>query len=309
MFTQEKSAPLVPARRGHTTLLFVSVKVARSLGEYLSTVSKIRKRWKIPRHLELWFRAEDTSHRTTHLQPGVYRQRESGLRKTVDKLQEIENDLYEEFGRCATQLSQSDTTAIDDEWESYFLMQHHGAPTRLLDWSDGALIALHFAVGQKQIPPKSGSIIYVLDPYWLGRLLRKDPDRKNARKRWKEYAKKHPNDNDEDDWDRLYLPPEKDEIKNELLKTPVTPMLWDSPHVTRRVAAQRSRFMIFGTDPSWLANLKKKQGSRLVSITIPRGSVNKIRRELKDAGITESVVFPDLDGLGRELKQVWETRR
>ena len=247
----------------------------------------------------------------THDSPsaGCLSQRESGLRKTADKLQEIENDLYEEFGRCATQLSQSDTKSIDDEWDSYFLMQHHGAPTRLLDWSDGALIALHFAVGQKQIPPKSGSIIYVLDPYWLGRLLRKDPDRKNARKRWKEYAKKHPNDNDEDDWDRLYLPPEKDEIKNELLKTPVTPMLWDSPHVTRRVAAQRSRFMIFGTDPSWLANLEKKQGSRLVSITIPRGSVNKIRRELKDAGITESVVFPDLDGLGRELKQVWESRR
>jgi hypothetical protein len=287
----------------------VSVRIARSLGDYLSTVSKLRKRWKIPRHLELWFRAEDAAHRTTHLQPGVYRQRESGLRKTVEKLQEIENDLYEEFRRCATQLSQSDTNSIDDEWDSYFLMQHHGAPTRLLDWSDGALIALHFAVGRKQIPPKSGSVIYVLDPYWLGALLWKDPDRKDARKRWKEFARKHPNDDDEDDWDRLYLPPEKDEIKNKLLKTPTTPMLWDSAHVTRRVAAQRSRFMIFGTDPSWLANLEKKEGSRLVSITIPRGSVNKIRRELKDAGVTESVVFPDLDGLGRELRQIWETRR
>lgn len=287
----------------------MGVIVARSLGEYLSTVGKIRKSWRIPRHLELWFRAEDTAHRKTHLQPGIFRQRGSGLRKSVDKLQEIENDLYEEFRRCATQLSQSDTNSIDDEWDSYFLMQHHGAPTRLLDWSDGALIALHFAVGHKPMPPKSGSIIYVLDPHWLGKLLRKDPDRKDARKRWKEYAKKHPNDEDEDDWDRLYLPPEKDEIKNKLLKTPATPMLWDSPHVTRRVAAQRSRFMIFGSDSSWLVKTEKERGSRLVSITIPRDSINKIRRELKDAGITESVVYPDLDGLGRELKQVWEARR
>ena len=283
--------------------------MARSLAEYLSAVGKIRQHWKIPRHLELWFRAEDTSHRKTHLQPGVYRQRDSGLRKSVDKLQEIENDLYEEFRRCATQLSQSDTNSIDDEWDSYFLMQHHGAPTRLLDWSDGALIALHFAVGHKPMPPKSGSIIYVLDPYRLMRLLEHHPDRKEAENRWKEFAKKHPNDDDEDDWERLYLPPEKHEIKNKLLKTPVTPMLWDSPHVTRRVAAQRSRFMIFGTDQYWLVNWRKEKEARLVSITIPRGSINKIRRELKDAGITESVVYPDLDGLGRELKQVWEARR
>ena len=67
--------------------------------------------------------------------------------------------------------------------------------------------------------------------------------------------------------------------------------------------------MIFGTDPLWLLNLAKKRGSRIVSINIPRAAVNRIRRELKDAGVTESVVFPDLDGLGRELKQVWEMRR
>jgi hypothetical protein len=188
-------------------------------------------------------------------------------------------------------------------------MQHHGAPTRLLDWTDGALIALHFAINHKGVPPESGSIIYVLDPHWLAKLLRKHDDRKDAIKRWKEYAKKHPSDTDEDEWERLYLPPEKDEIKNKLLKTPVTPMLWDLAHVTRRIAAQRSRFMIFGTDPMWLMTLGRERGSKLESITIPKSAVNRIRRELKDAGITESVVFPDLDGLGRELKQVWEMRR
>jgi hypothetical protein len=288
----------------------VSVKVARSLGEYLSTVSKIRKRWTVPRHLELWFRAEDTSHRKTHLQPGIYRQRDSGIRKSVDKLLEIENDLYEEFGRCATQLSQSDIHSIDDEWDSYFLMQHHGVPTRLLDWSDGALIALHFAVGHKPMPPKSGSIIYVLDPYWLIRLLKHHPDRKDAENRWKAYLEKEkPPEMDDDDWERLYLPTDEDDAKEPLLKTPETPMLWDSPHVTRRVAAQRSRFMIFGTDPLWLLKMEKKKDSLLSSITIPRGSINRIRQELRDAGITESVVYPDLDGLGRELRQMWEARR
>jgi hypothetical protein len=231
------------------------------------------------------------------------------LQKSFVKLLKIENELYEEFGRCATQLSLSEMNSIDDEWDSYFLMQHHGAPTRLLDWSDGALIALHFAVRDKPRPPKSGSTIYILDPYWLGRLLRKDPDRKDAVERWKKYWKKHPDNIDEDEWERLYLPSDEDDAKEPLLNTPKTPMLWDLAHVTRRVAAQRSRFMIFGTDPSWLVEMEAAKDSRLVSITIPKGSINRIRQELKDAGITESVVYPDLDGLGRELKQMWEARR
>lgn len=287
----------------------MSTRVASSLGEYLSTVGELRKRWRVPKHRELWFRAEDALHRKTHLQPGVYRQRESGLRKSVDRLLEIENDLYEEFGRCATQLSAADTNSIDDEWDSYFLMQHHGVPTRLLDWSDGALIALHFAVRDKKLPPQSGSIIYVLDPYWLNKLLKKDPDRKDAINRWKKYWEKYPTGVEEDEWDRLYLPADEDDLKDPLLDTPKTPILWDSSHVTRRVAAQRSRFMIFGTDPDWLAIKAKEKDSRLELLSIPRGSITRIKQELKDAGITESVVYPDLDGLGRELRQVWKMRR
>jgi hypothetical protein len=74
-----------------------------------------------------------------------------------------------------------------DEWTSYFLMQQHGVPTRILDWSDGALIALHFAVNHKPFVPKSDSIVYVLDPYWLMKHLEKEPDRRDAEKRWEKY--------------------------------------------------------------------------------------------------------------------------
>jgi hypothetical protein len=55
--------------------------------------------------------------------------------------------------------------------------------------------------------------------------------------------------------------------------------------------------------------MEKNKNSLMSSISIPRGSINRIRQELKDAGITESVVYPDLDGLGRELKQIWSARR
>jgi hypothetical protein len=282
---------------------------ATSLGQYFSIVSRIRTRWHIPKKDELWFRAEDARHRKTHLQPGLYRPRDSGKRKSIPNLLALENDLYDEFQRCATQLSDVRSNGDDWEWDSYFLMQHHGVPTRLLDWSDGALIALHFAIKDKPMSPKTGSIIYVLDPYWLLDELDKHPDRENAKHRWKEYlVSDNATSSSEDEWERLYLPSDEDDATNPLLATPAIPLLWDSPHVTRRVAAQRSRFMIFGADPSWLAGLLKRRFSRLTPITIPAGSINRIRQELRDAGVTESVVFPDLDGLGRELKQIWKTR-
>jgi hypothetical protein len=218
-----------------------------------------------------------------------------------------ECSLYEEFRRCASQLSPADIQFIDDDWDSYFLMQHHGVPTRLLDWSDGALIALYFAVRGKPKASPNDSVIYILDPYWLMRVLDKLEDRKEAKRRWKEHwSKARPADTDEDDWDQLYLPLGADNPKKPLLNTPMLPLLWDSPHVTRRIAAQRSRFMIFGADSKYLAKVEKVEKSRLIAVNIPGTSIGKIRQELCGAGITESVIYPDLDGLGRELKMQWE---
>jgi hypothetical protein len=281
---------------------------AISLSSYLAAVAKVRKSWKVSKRNELWFRAEDARHRRTRLQPGLYRPRESGLRRSANTLLKLENELYEEFQRCASQLSDARLTSDDWEWDSYFLMQHYGVPTRLLDWTDSALIALHFAIRDKQAPSKGGAIIYVLDPYWLLDEIDDDDELECAKARWKKYAGKDASV-EERDWDRLYLPADEEDLQDKLLDTPKIPILWDSPHVTRRIAAQRSRFMIFGTDPLWLSSRLGRRGSHLVPIGIPAASISRIRQQLRDAGITESVVYPDLDGLGRELKQRWETRR
>jgi len=283
----------------------------KSLTSFLRTCRRLRRGWEMKPFQELWFRAEDASHYATRLQPGLYRPRDKDSeRKPVQKLLKLESKLYDEFGRCGTQLSPADTWTIDDEWNSYFLMQHHGVPTRILDWTDGALIALHFAVSHKKdFVPQTDSIIYAIDPYWLLKRQKKDPDRKDAEKRWETYWKEnHPSDTDAEDWDRLYLPFGQDDPERPLLNMPSAPLLWDSPHVTRRIAAQRSRFMIFGKDPQYLVNMGQEREARLISITIPKEFIVSIRQETRDAGITESVVFPDLDGLGRELHHQWKMR-
>jgi len=279
-----------------------------SLGEFIKCVSDIRKAWGLPKHKELWFRGEAKDYGKTALRPELYRPAGEGVElKPIWKLLSIENDLHDEFMRNAAE--HVDYANSDDwVWDSYLLMQHHEGPTRLLDWSDGALMAMHFALRDKKYDDKEDSRVYVLEPYLLNEQLKQLPDTKLAADAWKAYVAKHPADGlDEDAWEELYIP-DDDEYREET-SLPRPPFVLEFPHFNRRIAAQRSRFIVFGMEPTWLADEFEKTDSTIKMIVIPGKCRSQMRQELRDCGITESVIYPDLDGLGREMKQLWGDRR
>jgi hypothetical protein len=135
-----------------------------SLSDFINAVDMLRERWRVPADQELWFRGECQKHDTI-LRPKLYRPPTNRSMKRIPNLLNIENDLYGEFQRCAIQYL--DTPPTDDswDWDLYLLMQHHDGPTRLLDWSDGALVALHFALRDRTTDSKATSdpVVYVLN--------------------------------------------------------------------------------------------------------------------------------------------------
>jgi hypothetical protein len=67
--------------------------------------------------------------------------------------------------------------------------------------------------------------------------------------------------------------------------------------------------MVFGTSDSWLSDEFEKPNSPKEAITIEATCVSSLKIELRESGVAESVIFPDLDGLGREMNQLWEERK
>jgi hypothetical protein len=79
-------------------------------------------------------------------------------------------------------------------------------------------------------------------------------------------------------------------------------------HNSARIVAQQGVFTIFGRDRTPMEQVFKDAAfptKCLTKIVIQRSVISKMRKSLLNNGITESVVFPDLEGLAREIKRIY----
>jgi hypothetical protein len=278
-----------------------------SLSSFIAAVSALSKGWRaywVEKQAKddgfatswlPWFRGEDNADwlSSSALQPKLYRNN-FDCKMILDH----EQDMRVESRRRGAQLMIERPPT--DKWEWYFLMQHYRAPTRLLDWSDAALVGLHFAVrqrgGQNDTHGSASAAIYMLDPWWLNEEAFKQVS--PVATSYQSVGPALP------DWEEAkpYLP---DEFDNEMLGL-TCPRAIDPSHFSRRIAAQRSHFTIFGRDKDGLKAKAIGSDSKLVRFEIGNDAIPEIKRDLRLSGVSEDSIFPDLEGLGRELCYFFE---
>lgn len=175
------------------------------------------------------------------------------------------------------------TQRPSEEWEWIFLMQHHRAPTRLLDWSESALIGLYFAVQNSYFDDKD-AVVWCLDPIALNA-------ESGHRKSFELDILAFGVDNALND----YLPENINERVSRL-----RPIAAIGPRNSARMVAQSGTFTVIHAEPTPIEDVGNKQ--HIWRFIIPAIHRKEIREELKLLGISEHSVFPDLDRVALLVK-------
>jgi hypothetical protein len=255
-----------------------------SLADFIDVVSGIEKRWYSEREpWGLWYRGHHKSH--WELLPTLYR-----ILGAEDDPRAEDDEVREDFIKRAPSLTDRKP---ENPWEWYFLMQHYRAPTRLLDWTEGALIALHFATNSNQ--GLHDSAVWILDPWWLNKKV----------VRIEEVVPPGAPGISKPDRTR-YAPWLPSQFDGKTLRRKMPVAIYPN-HIDRRIIAQKSCFTIHGSRREGLEKILNRQDDHLAKVTIPSYCVGKIKDQLELSGIDEVAVFPDLEGLGRAVSKDFES--
>lgn len=256
-----------------------------SVSGYLEVVERFTKEWfTAETSWGPWFRGQSDA--TWGLRPSMYRY--SPLRRPI---RAVEDEIRQEFIVRAPSLG---LERPQNSWEWYFLMQHCGAPTRLLDWTESALIALFFAVKGGTTKTDTDAAVWILEPWKLNQsvinmaeVIAPAAESGMVVKHADRYK----------DW----LPERYSNTRTLKKRFPVA--IYPT-HFSRRISSQRSCFTIHGSDLNGFDHLPNRFLKYLRKVIIPRDKRHSIESSLSVAGVDEVTIFPDLDGLGRWLAAV-----
>lgn len=235
----------------------------------------------------LWFRGHASNKYT--LQPSAFRD--------YDFDSAHEEFLMDKFKSRAVPFLTRLPDSKHGYWEWLFLMQHYKIPTRLLDWTESALVALAFAViYRKHEDPKikrTGAHVWCIDPIKLNAFYKNFYD---------EDGKSKPKP----------TIPNITEFKDESVFQRGADFSFDKPFAiygpqnNSRIVGQKGVFTLFPMTAKDAFDEKVTKDFGIKLIIKNDSTVKKIAKELYQLGISESIIFPELDSVSTEINREFE---
>jgi hypothetical protein len=157
-----------------------------------------------------------------------------------------------------------------------------------LDWTENPYIGLFFALTTRNKDQTDSAAVWGLNPI-----------------KWNRPALKHRG------FKKEILTPYDDEANGYYDEKPgmlVNPVAIFGTYNNPRIVAQRGAFSVFGsgmTPMEELAEITNGNDDVLRKMEIPGSHVHDVLNQLTSIGYTDSVVYPDLDGLAKETKRIF----
>jgi hypothetical protein len=204
---------------------------------------------------------------------------------------ELERHLLRNFRKYA----HSGTTREGSVWTWLALAQHHGLPTRLLDWTYSPYIALHFATEQIADADKNGAIwcvdyvrVHERLPVKLRSVLKEEGSNSFTA-------------------EMLNRTVHSLSELEELAESPYV-VFFEPPSLDDRIINQFSLFSMMSSASAHIDCWLNDHPELFHRIIIPASMKWEIRDKLDQSNITERVLFPGLDGLTRWLRRQYSPR-
>ena len=180
----------------------------------------------------------------------------------------------------------------DAIWNWLALAQHHGLPTRLLDWTYSPYVALHFATDELAHGDVDG-VVWRIDFGSANALL---PDK----------LKTVLDDEGADVFTAEMLSQAAATVADfdALHDTPFL-AFFEPPSIDERIVNQFSLFALMSSPQASLGDWADAHPEVCGKIIIPAALKGEIRDKLDQVNITERVLFPGLDGLCCWLKRYY----
>ena len=209
-------------------------------------------------------------------------------RNCGDKAKELEMHLLENFIKY---VSIEDPTINESIWNAMIVGQHHGLPTRLLDWTHSPLVALHFAMTEGKLSDLSSHdcVVWKIDAREINEKL--PPKYKTALEQKKTFIFSlkllSGITNSLEEYDN--------DMKDQALIT------IEPPSIDQRIVNQYSFFTLHPTGISDFVEFLNDNTQHTEKYVIDRKMRWDLRDVLDQLNMNERTIYPGIDGIAKWL--------